>query len=301
MSKPGPGRFWILRHVGLLAVAFVLFGFTYIASGQESEDSSEGESAEDLAEISQKLNNPLADLWMLFFQHDTTFWEGDLTDGGTRIQHSLKFQPVMPIPINDDWRVVLRPVFQINSFDTPRNIFRDFDRDYGLGDTVFLAVFTPTHLPPKLVLGAGGTFIFPTATDDTLGGEKWAAGPAGTVFYLGNPWTLGTVAQHWWSYAGDDDRKDISLTDFQIILRYRLSPTLQIGMTPNIQYDWKADSDDAWKIPIGIGFDHTTRIGKYPVRWGAELQYYLEQPDSFGPEWGLRFFFIPVIPNPLQK
>jgi hypothetical protein len=288
-------------NIDFLAVVLLglLLGFCSVGTAAAQEAPASG-NPDDLAEIGQKLNNPMADLWMLFFQHDTTFWEGDIT-GDHREQHNLKFQPVMPIPLNADWRLVLRPVFQFVSFETPQNVMLDFDRDTGLGDTVLLAILTPTNLPPKYVVGFGPSLIFPTASDDALGAEKWAAGPALAALYLGNPWTAGFVTQHWWSYAGEDDRSDINLTDLQYILRYRLSPTFQIGMTPNIQYNWEADSDDAWTIPVGLGFDHTTRLGKFPVRWGAEVQYYVEQPDAFGPEWGLRFFFIPVIPNPLQK
>ena len=39
-------------------------------------------------------------------------------------------------------------------------------------------------------------------------------------------------------------------------------------------------------------------FGKLPIRIGAEVQYYVHQPDDFGPEWNIRFFFIPVVPAP---
>jgi hypothetical protein len=65
------------------------------------------------------------------------------------------------------------------------------------------------------VRGVGATFRFPTATDDVLGQEKWQAGPAGMYFWLGKPWVVGVLAQHWWSFAGDSDRNSVSQTDIQ--------------------------------------------------------------------------------------
>lgn len=38
--------------------------------------------------------------------------------------------------------------------------------------------------------------------------------------------------------------------------------------------------------------------GRLPVKVGAELHYYVEQDDDFGPQWLLRFFFVPVLPAP---
>jgi len=42
------------------------------------------------------------------------------------------------------------------------------------------------------------------------------------------------------------------------------------------------------------------KLGKLPVRWGAEAQYYLTGPDSVGREWNLRFFIAPIIANPFK-
>lgn len=86
-----------------------------------------------------------------------------------------------------------------------------------------------------------------TATEDQLGTGKWSAGPMALAFSITEKWIIGGVFQHWWSFAGDDDltvntssgpvkveRPDVNLTDFQYVLRYRLSPKTNIGMGPNI-------------------------------------------------------------------
>jgi hypothetical protein len=255
---------------------------------------------ESLAELSKKMNNPVSDLWMLFFQHDSTLWNGDIQRGDTP-QHNFKFQPVMALPFNDSYNLIVRPVISVNSFDTPRMTMAglDFERDAGIGDTVLLAMLSPKSLQMPWVVGAGFTSLIPTGGSD-LGAENWGLGPAGTVFYIGDTWTFGTVIQQFWSLDSERGRSDVNFMDLQLVMRYRLTPTLQVGLTPNLKFDWKADSDDRYTIPIGFGFDKMSKIGKFPVRWGAEVQYYVDTPDTFGPEWGARIFFIPVIPNPFR-
>ena len=169
-------------------------------------------------------------------------------------------------------------------------------RETGLGDTILMQLLSPAKGgDPEKVWGVGWSHIFPTATDHTLGGEKWAVGPAATYFHLGEKWVIGGVLQHWWDYAGDGDRANVNLTDFQYVLRYKLSPLTQIGTGPNIQYNW--DTDEL-SFPIGIGADTTTKVGNTIVRHGFDIEYYIQQDDEFGPEWNIRYFFIPVLKAP---
>ena len=121
-------------------------------------------------------------------------------------------------------------------------------------------------------------------------------------------WIVGGVFQHWWSFAGDDeidvdtslgsvrvDRPDVNLTDFQPILRYRVSPATNIGAAPNWQYNWETDQ---LTLPVGLGGDTLVKIGKLPVKIGFEGYYNVVQDDDFGPEWHARILFIPVLPAP---
>ncbi len=121
-----------------------------------------------------------------------------------------------------------------------------------------------TYKPP-LVWGFGPTFMLHTATNDQLGTGKSSAGPMGLVTHISEKWILGAVAQHWWSFAGEDkikvktslgavrvDRPDVSLTDIQPIIRYRVSNKTNIGLAPNWRYNWKTTQ---LSLPLGIGFD----------------------------------------------
>jgi hypothetical protein len=71
----------------------------------------------------------------------------------------------------------------------------------------------------------------------------------------------------------------------------------QIASGPNFSYNWLADSDQALTLPVGIGVAKTTKLGSTPVKFQVQVQYFVEQPDAFGPEWLLKFSMTPVIKN----
>jgi hypothetical protein len=207
--------------------------------------------------------------------------------------------------------MIFRPVIPINSFrtiegfnipedeptGTSNSITADFDRETGLGDIVLWTAFT-NHYKPPFVYGFGPTVMMDTASDKSLGTGKWSAGPMGMATYIGEKWILGAIAQHWWSFAGDDDRNSVNLTDFQYIIRYRLTKETNIGMAPNVQYNWDAAGGERLRLPVGIGADTLVYLGPLPVKIGLEYHYYLEQPDAYGPQHLLRFVFAPVVPAP---
>jgi hypothetical protein len=56
----------------------------------------------------------------------------------------------------------------------------------------------------------GPAFLWPTATDDSLGTQKWGAGPTGVVLTQQERWTIGLLANHIWSYAGPGGRSNVS-------------------------------------------------------------------------------------------
>ena len=107
------------------------------------------------------------------------------------------------------------------------------------------------------------------------------------------------MPQHWWSVAGDSDRSETSQTDIQYIFNWKATPTQLIGMTPNISIDWKAEGGffDKAAIPVGIGTIGMFKIGRLPVRWGVEAQYYLTGGDDIRREANFKVFIAPIIPN----
>ncbi|MEN8689124.1 MAG: hypothetical protein AB1Z20_03355 [Desulfobacterales bacterium] len=292
------------------------------ATDSKVSDTSAGASkADEEAMIAEALANPLSYLWLMFTQNDTKWYDGDLLDElneDTKVMNTTLIQPVLALQMTEKWKMIFRPVFQIQSFDTidgvdiaTGNVAEDtdvnFDRKSGLGDTVLWTALSNQYKPP-FVWGFGPTIMLPTASDDLLGTGKYSAGPMFLAANISDKWIIGGVFQHWWSFAGDDtmtidtnlgpasvDRSDVNLTDFQYILRYRYSQKTNIGIAPNVQYNWETDE---LSLPVGMGFDTLVKIGKLPVKLGAEVYYYVQQDDDFGPEWQLRLLFVPVLPAP---
>jgi hypothetical protein len=263
---------------------------------------------EDLGKIAKQLNNPVSSLWSLVFQNDFSLMKGELSPSHRGL-NNFKFQPVLPVPLGKKINMITRPVFQLISAPylevtppaasgaTPR---LQWDRETGLGDTVLMQLFAPAGMG-NWVYGLGPTWIFPTATDDVLGQGKWQVGPAGVFMYLGQKWILGFIGQQWWSFAGDEDRAYTSTLNFQYIIQYRITSTWQIGMAPNMIVDWYADDDNKLSLPVGLGSSVTLRLGKMPVKFGFEVQYYAIRPDNFGPEWNFKVSITPVIPSPFLR
>jgi hypothetical protein len=82
----------------------------------------------------------------------------------------------MPAPLTENWNLIARPIIPLVSAPVPRSD-RSFDREGGLGDIAFQAFVSPR---PK-----GGL-----------------------------TWVVGGLLSHVQSYAGADDRSDVSLTAF---------------------------------------------------------------------------------------
>lgn len=282
-----------------------------VTAGEVTAEEKEGEMT--AAQVGELMANPFSYLWFGVIQNDTYWWDGDLLDvtneGGTKVMNTTLIQPVMSLQLTESWKMIFRPTIPIQSFDTISSfdiieaepegsrISTDWDRKTGLGDIVLWSAFT-NHYTPPFVWGFGPTIMMDTASRDELGTGKWSAGPMGLATYVTDKWIIGGVAQHWWSFSGDSDRDSVNLTDFQPIIRYRLSPQTNIGLAPNIQYNWGGGSGDKLRLPIGGGISTVVMLGRLPVALGVEYYYYLETPDTFGPEHQVRVVFTPVLPSP---
>lgn len=300
-------------------------------STNRAEAALDSEGMLGLAELTAKMDNPFSDLWFVFMQNDTTIINGDLLDlydEENLVVNSFKFQPVMPISLSEKWNLITRPVLMVNSVPLKKSVGdlvgKSFDqiaqdpdliatlqdpwgRTTGLGDMALLTLLGPSgDIPPPgpgntLVWGAGATQLFPTASETVLGMGKWQAGPALMIANLSNQprngFNYGILAQHWWSYAGDSDRNNTSMTDIQYFVSYKLTEVSMIGMAPNIKIDWQADSDNRYTVPVGLGYTTMVRLGRLPVRLAVEVQYNVIRPDSIGGDWNFRLVIAPIIPG----
>jgi hypothetical protein len=232
----------------------------------------------DLGEIDRKLNNPLTDLWSLTFQENYSLISGD--DIEDTYSNTFFFQPALPVPVGKDKDKIFiaRPVFPLvrTPVVDPSQPGRVERHESGFGDMQVFAMVGPAV-------------------------EQGLVSPALLWLNAGKPWVYGVILQHWWSFAGDDDRSHVNRTELQYIFRHAFEGGWSLGMGPNIVYDWTAEPDDRLTLPIGLGITKTVRIGKMPVKFRFEPQYSIIRPDSVGTEWNFRIQIAPVIRSPFSR
>ena len=288
-----------------------------------------------LAQMSALMDNPLGNVAMLFTQFDLTRMKNQ-DNNKTARKYNYMGIAQFPKRLNKDWNLINRIVWNVSSMPLNQDRLDAAGQSFGggpgesilppegssslalidifggrtngLGDVYYNGLFSPTEPISldgggKLVWGAGFDLGFPTATEDLLGTGKFLAGPSLLGVYLGKKWKVGALAQHFWDFAGDDDRDSVNLTNLQYFIFYSLDETTSIGAAPNIFANWEQEeADNRFTVPIGIGISKTVQFGKVPVRFGAEIHYSVIQPDNVaGTEWNLRFYMIPAAPSALFK
>jgi len=177
----------LMRGAVPVPIAVLLLGpAALIAVPSSAEEPSDDLATMSLDEISRKLENPLTKLWSLTLQENFSVDQGDQVDG-TDVSNTVFFQPFLPIPIGEKWMFTARPVFPLvtNSTMSPGEDQRSAHKT-GFGDIQMLSMVGPDS-KDGIVYGLGVTMRFPTASDENLGQEKWQAGPAGMLFYMGHP------------------------------------------------------------------------------------------------------------------
>jgi len=160
-------------------------------------------TAEEALALAKKSQNPISNMRSFKFQNNTNLGIGP--DDST--QNMFNVMPVLPFQLNDDILVISRtiiPVVSQPSVLTPPGE----DRINGIGDTSMQFFFSPmdTSSTGGTVWGVGPAFVLPTATDDSLGQDKWAAGISGILLAQPGRWVYGGVASNVWSFSGSREK-----------------------------------------------------------------------------------------------
>ncbi|PZN97663.1 MAG: hypothetical protein DCF31_00530 [Alphaproteobacteria bacterium] len=222
-------------------------------------------AANDAAALALKLSNPVAALISVPLQFNYDADIGPARDGE---RFTLNIQPVVPFKLSADWNLVSRTILPVIS---QGSIYPGAGSQTGLGDTVQSVFLTPAKAG-GMIWGAGAVVLVPTATDKLLGGGKWGAGPTGVVLKQMGPWTVGGLANHLWSFAGDSGRNDISATFINPFFTHTSKSAFTYGVAADITYDWHSDTVT---MPVTVSASQLTKVSGQLVTFGVGLRYYV--------------------------
>jgi len=252
---------------------------------------------ESPTEISQKLENPLGDSWIIKIQSNTYLLDVDSFQT-RRLEEAVQIQPRISIPLTPELLLLTRPTLPVFDSNPYKSADGTLARAVGLGDLEFPMVLSP-YTGPHWLFGAGPTFVLPTATSAHTGAGKWEAGPAAVAGWRDADWLLALFAQQWWSFAGSGQRANVSELKLQYFLTRYLADGWNVGMSPTIEVDWKADGGQQLTFPVGLGVGKVFKLSRdTSIQLSVQLQYMAVHPDEFGKEANLQFTITPVVPPP---
>jgi hypothetical protein len=136
----------------------------------QDDTATNDEGLSEEAKLAKATQNPLAAMYSLPFQNNTTFNVGP----EKRSQNVLNIQPVIPVSIGEGVNLINRVILPI--------ITQPYGEDgvnssTGIGDISYTAWFSPTKAS-KVTWGVGPVFQIPTASKDIYGSAEFGLGPS---------------------------------------------------------------------------------------------------------------------------
>jgi hypothetical protein len=258
------------------------------ASGSSAEPSAE--------EIAQKLANPNTPMASMTFRLQYRTFDGDLPEASSRNGTTLAWQPGFPFSLANGDVVFFRPNVPIQLSTPVPDPNGGFKSEAGLGDIAFDVAYGRTTKTGMLYLG-GLVASLPTATEDGLGTDRYSIGPEFMVGKLTKKYVVGIFPSHLWDVGGSGDA-DVNVTNVQLFGTYLPGGGWNVGTTPILSYDHNSDQ---WAIPLNFTFGKTVIWNGRPWKLSAEINYFVEKSDAFGPEWFIGVNVAPVVENVLAR
>ncbi|MEE4112644.1 MAG: hypothetical protein V2I40_07500, partial [Desulfobacteraceae bacterium] len=120
----------------LTIVLAVVLATALPAWAQEPAEGGESARQDQTAELAKKAQNPVADLMIMPLQYNIDFGIGPADAS----QQTLKFMPVIPFSLGQDWNLITRTIIPWIDAESP---VEGGDDKSGLGDIQQSFFFTP--------------------------------------------------------------------------------------------------------------------------------------------------------------
>jgi hypothetical protein len=269
------------RRRSMWILGVMTFVVTTVLAAPAQAETNEG--------LAMELSNPVAALISVPFQFNYEQDIGAARDGKRWV---LNVQPVVPLELNADWNIISRTILPVVWQD---EVFPGAGSQSGIGDIVQSVFFSPkAPTAGGLIWGAGPVLLLPTGSNDLLTSDKWGAGPTAVVIKQQGPWTLGTLANHIWSFAGSSRRDNVNATFLQPFLSYTTPTATTFSLNAESTYDWNSQE---WRVPINAGVAQILRVGTQLVQVGAVARYWADVPDGGPHGWGFRLSVTLLFPR----
>ena len=242
---------------------------------------------DEAAALALKLSNPVSSLISVPLQFNFDGGIGPARDG-QRI--TLNVQPVIPIALSPEWNLISRTILPIV---WQNDIVPGAGSQFGLGDTVQSLFVSPAQ-PKGVIWGLGPVLLVPTGTDPLLSGGKWGGGQTGVLLKQSGEWTVGVLANHIWSFAGNSNRNDVSATLVNPFFSHTSKAAFTYGASVDVNYDWKRER---WTVPISLNVSQLTKVGGQLVSVGGALRYYAASNDNAPHGLAGRFVLSQLFPT----
>jgi hypothetical protein len=250
------------------------------------------------AALAQQATNPFSSAWLLQTQQNNN-WLDMPGDRGDRRQSDLLFQPLISVPLADQWGLYLRPVLTAVNSTLQLRPNGDSERSTGFGDTVLGIAAAHPLLGGRLMIGAGPTFIFPTASKSALGQDTWQMGPDVGATLVGKHFIAYGFVQQWFKVGGDGPETNQMSGVFDYT--YSFDSGWTVGTQPSLSINRKASVDNRVAFGIGPQVGKVCKCGGMPTLVQMQVQYYAVRPTVGGPKWNIQLQVTPMIPALIKK
>ncbi len=164
---------------------------------------------------------------------------------------------------------------------------------FGISDITSSFFFSPRS--GSFTWGIGPVLVLPSAVEPTLGTGKWSAGPTIVALKQSGAITFGALWNQVWSFAGANNRDDVSQMFFQPFFAYQATKTITLNVNSESTANWEASSDK-WTIPIQFSVSKLNSFGAFPASYQLGWGIFAAHPD-IGPTWRLRTAITLLLPR----
>jgi len=254
-------------------------------------------AAENSESLRKAAQNPVASLISVPVQENLNFG----IQPGDRTQSVTNIQPVIPVTVSKDWNLIVRWIAPIiyQPIPVPQTPGAPVTTTgvFGLGDMNPTFFLSPKK--SKVIWGIGPTVVLPTATNTTyLGQGKLSLGPSAVVLVQPSHFTIGFLANNYWSVAGHSNVDKPAVNQFllQWFVNYNMKKGWYVTSGPIITANWRAASGDVWTVPFGGGIGRIMKIGFQPVNITAQFYGNAVHPTGAS-TWGTRLQLVFLFPK----